>query len=78
MRVDSQGHEYISVRRVSESYDMTRTKQLFIENRRKKLSKNQRALAKKEAEALRDAQRELKKQNEGEIVEFGESVMEEE
>lgn len=74
-RVDSKGKKYISQRVQRESLDLQMVKQKFLNNRRKKLTKKQRALAEKEAEALRIAQKELEGENDGDVVELGESVI---
>ena len=76
-RVDSKGNKHVIKNTTRDSMDLARMKQKFVDSRRRKLSKKQLALAKKEAKALMEAQAELEKENNGEIVEFGESVEEE-
>ena len=76
-RVDSKGNKYVSQQRIRENIDLSMMKRKFVDGRRRKLTKKQQALAKKEAEALKAAQKELEAANEGNIVEFGEAVEEE-
>jgi len=63
----------------TESYDLAMMKQKFVERRRKKMTKKQKATAAEQAKALIEAQSEIEKEADGaEILEIGESMGDEE
>tara|TARA_R110002020_G_scaffold317108_1_gene532791 strand:- start:575 stop:919 length:345 start_codon:yes stop_codon:yes gene_type:complete len=76
-RVDSNGNAHVVEKGIRNTVNLNLMKRKFVDSRRKKLTRKQLALAKKEAEALKAAQQELEAENDGEMVEFGEAVEEE-
>ena len=76
IRVDEGGNEWKkSVYTQRQPYDVMAMKQRFLDQRRKKMTKRQKATVKKQKKALIDAQKEIKN---GEFIEIGEAVGDEE
>ena len=78
-RINEDGSSYVKVERRIEPMEMAQMKAKFVEQRRRQLTKRQKALVAEEAKALKEAQAEVASQADEEgMLEIGENVSEEE
>ena len=80
IKSDEEGNEIKSLPpKQREPYDLALMKQKFVDGRRKKMTKRQKAVAAEQAKALIEAQQEIEAEADGaKILEIGESVGDEE
>jgi hypothetical protein len=79
VRVNEDGSEYVKTIRRAEPMEMAQMRAKFIEQRRRQLTKNQKALAVEEAKLVAEAQSDIKAEaGEDGMLEIGENMSEEE
>jgi len=78
-RINADGSEYVKLVRPMEPMELSRLKAKFVEQRRRQMTKRQKALATKEAELIKESQSEVvEAAGEEGLLEIGEDATEEE